>query len=415
MATLAKNSIAQRVLDPFHETAERAPEPFRPRGDWRLWGVPLLIGVIALVISFVGWATDPHQFYFSYLVGWSFCLTIALGALYFVVIHHLTKARWSVVVCRIAESLLWSFPLLALLSIPILFGMHDLYHWTHEDVVAADPVLSGKTAYLNVPFFIIRLVLYFLIWGLVGYKLYRFSLEQDDNPDPRIPAKQRKVSAWGLVLVAVTTAFASYDFLMSLDPHWFSTIFGVYIFAGAFMSIHAVIALVAIALQQGSRPFRSAITAEHYQDLGKMMFGFVVFWAYIAFSQYMLIWYGNIPEETIWYLHRLEHGWEVHSAILLIFHFILPFLLLLPRAVKRSKPLMVLMASWLLIMQWFDLRWLAIPVLHPENPGIQFLDITCWIGLAGIFVAGLMYRLSRHSLVPLNGPYLAASLRFENS
>lgn len=415
MATPAKNSIAQSLFDPFQSTADRAPETFRPSSDWRIWGVPLLIGAVGLVISLVGWATDPEQFYFSYLVGWSFCLTLALGALFFVVIQHLTKARWSVVVRRIAESVLWSFPLLALLGIPILFGMHDLYHWTHEDVLETDPIIAGKSAYLNVPFFIIRLVIYFVIWSLIGYKLYRLSLEQDDGPDPSIPAKQRKVSAWGLVLLAVTTAFASYDLLMSVDPHWFSTIFGVYIFAGAFMSIHALIALVAMWLQHTSIPLRSAITAEHYQDLGKMVFGFVVFWAYIGFSQYMLIWYGNIPEETIWYLHRLENGWEVHSAILLIFHFILPFILLLPRAGKRNKPFLAVMAIWLLAMQWFDLRWITMPVLHPGDPTIRFVDVACWIGLGGIFLAAVMYRLLRHSLVPLHSPYLAESLRFENT
>lgn len=415
MATLEKSSVGRRLLDPFRATADAVPEAYRPPRDWRIWGVPLLVGGVGLVISFVGWATDAHQFYFSYLVGWVFCLTLALGALFFVLIQHLTKARWSVVVLRLSESLLWSFPLLAVLSIPILFGMHDLYHWTHEDVVANDPVLAGKKAYLNVPFYLIRLALYFLAWSVVGYKLYRLSLEQDHRPDPGIPARQRRVSAWGLVLVAVTTAFASYDLLMSLDPHWFSTIFGVYIFAGAFMSIHAFIALLAITLQKISRPLHAVITAEHYQDLGKYMFGFVVFWAYIAFSQYMLIWYGNIPEETIWYRHRLEHGWEVHSAILLICHFIIPFIILLPRAVKRSKPLMVVLAVWLLVMQWFDMRWLAMPVLHPEDPGIRFLDLTCWIGLAGVFIAGCTYRLGRHSVVPANSPYLRESLRFENT
>ncbi len=415
MATIQKNSFGKRLLDPFQETAAGAPDAFRPRGDWRIWGVPLLVGVVGLVISAVGWATDAHQFYFSYLIGWSFCLTLALGALYFVLIQHLTKAQWSVVVRRIAESLLWTFPLLAVLSIPILFGLHDLYHWTHADVVAQDDILAGKSAYLNVPFFIARLVLYFLLWSIIGYKLYRLSLDQDMRLDPTIPARQRRVSAWGLAVTAVTTAFASYDLLMSLDPHWFSTIFGVYIFAGAFMSIHAVVALVAIVMQRTSRPFRYAVTAEHYQDLGKMMFGFVVFWAYIAFSQYMLIWYGNIPEETIWYRHRLEHGWEVHSAILLIFHFILPFLLLLPRFVKRRKATMVAMAVWLLAMQWFDLHWLAMPVLHPDNAGIHFLDVVCWLGLLGVFTASFLYRLARHSLVPLNSPYLAKSLRFENT
>lgn len=415
MATLEKNTFGGRILDPFRGRPDRVPEIYRAPDDWRLWGIPLLVGAVGLVVSLVGWAIDAHQFYFSYLVGWTFCLTLALGALFFVLIQHLTKARWSTVVLRIAESLLWGFPILALLGIPILFGLHDLYHWTHEDVIETDPIIAGKTAYLNVPFFLARLVLYFAAWSLVGYKLYRLSLLQDQGADPDIPFRQRRVSAWGLVVTAITTAFASYDLIMSLDPHWFSTIFGVYIFAGAFMSIHALIALFAMSLQRTSSSFRGVVTAEHYQDLGKFMFGFVVFWAYIAFSQYMLIWYGNIPEETIWYHHRLSHGWEVHSAILLIFHFILPFIILLPRAIKRSKPLLAMMAVWLLIMQWFDLRWLAIPVLHPEDPGIHFFDITCWIGLTGVFVASCMYRLARHSLVPAHSPYLSQSLRFENT
>lgn len=414
MAILKKSSLLQRFLDPFAPTGGEATEEFRFRGDWRAWGVPVLIGTVGLILSLVGWVTNAHQFYFSYLVGWVFCLTLALGALFFVMIQHLTRARWSVVVRRIAEALLWSFPLLAVLGIPILIGMHDLYHWTHEDLAAHDPIIAGKTPYLNVPFFLARLAFYFIVWSIIGYKLYKLSLVQGRTGDPDIPFKQRKVSAWGLVLTAVTTAFASYDLLMSLDPHWFSTIFGVYLFAGAFMSIHAFIALVAMALQKG-RNLRHVVTKEHYQDLGKMTFGFVVFWAYIAFSQYMLIWYGNIPEETVWYRHRLEHGWGVHSAILLICHFILPFLILLPRAAKRSLPILGFMCSWLLIMHWFDMRWLAIPVLHPHDPGVTFLDLVSWLGLFGIFVGAAMYRLTRHSLVPERSPYLADSLRFENT
>ncbi len=414
MANLEKSTLRQRLLDPFAPTHEDASDEFRFRGDWRAWGIPLLIGAIGLIISLVGWATDAHQFYFSYLVGWAFCVTLALGALYFVMIQHLTRARWSVVVRRIGESLLWTFPMLAILGIPVVLGMHDLYHWTHADVIEHDAIIAGKTPYLNVPFFLGRLAFYFLIWSIIGYKLYKLSLEQGRTGDPDIPARQRKVSAWGLLVTAVTTAFASYDLLMSLDPHWFSTIFGVYIFAGAFMSIHAYIALVAMMLvYTGS--LRNVVTKEHFQDLGKMTFGFVVFWAYIAFSQYMLIWYGNIPEETVWYRHRLEHGWQVHSAILLIAHFIIPFLVLLPRSSKRILPVLGFMCVWLLVMQWFDLHWLAMPVLHPDDAGVHFLDLVSWLGLFGIFVGSAMYRLTRHSLVPERSPYLADSLRFENT
>ena len=414
MTTLRKSGVLHWVLDPFESTSGEAEGRFRHQGDWRTWGIPLLVGMIGWVVSLIGWSTDPHQFYFSYLVGWVFCLTLALGALFFVIIQHLTNATWSIVVRRLAEALLWTFPLLAVLGIPILFGLHDLYHWTHEDAVLHDPVLAGKVPYLNVPFFLVRLAVYFIVWTLIGYKLYRLSLEQDQTGEADIPSRQRRVSAWGLAAAAVTTAFAGYDLLMSLDPHWFSTIFGVYVFAGAFMSIHALLALSAMLLQ-GQGSIRRIVTTEHYQDLGKLAFAFVVFWTYIAFSQYMLIWYGNIPEETLWYRHRLEHGWEVHSAILLVCHFIIPFLVLLPRGTKRSRPLLAFTCAWLLVMQWFDLHWLAMPVLHPDEAGVHLLDVTSWVGLFGIVFAAFLYRLTRHGLVPFRAPRLEASLRFENT
>ena len=201
---------------------------------------------------------------------------------------------------------------------------------------------------------------------------------------------------------------------MSLDPHWFSTIFGVYVFAGAFMSIHALLALCAMILQSTGN-LRGIVTTEHYQDLGKLTFGFVVFWTYIAFSQYMLIWYGNIPEETLWYRHRLSHGWEVHGAVLLIGHFVVPFFLLLSRAVKRSRLLLGLICVWLLAMQWFDIHWLAAPALHPDAATIHFLDVANWVGLFGIVLGAFMYRLVRHSLVPRRSPWLENSLHFENT
>lgn len=414
MATLKKSHITRCLLDPFASTAADAPDTLRYKGDWRIWGIPLLVGAIGLASGLSGWLTDPHQFYFSYLTGWVFCLTIALGALYFVLIQHLTRARWSIVVRRMAEALLWTFPLLAVLGIPVLFGLHDLYHWTHADAVATDPILAGKTPYLNLPFFLVRLAVYFLVWSLLAYLLYRNSLAQDCTGDADIPARQRKVSAWGLAVAAVTTAFASYDLLMSLDPHWFSTIFGVYVFAGAFMSIHALLALCAMIFQSVGN-LRGVVTTEHYQDLGKLTFGFVVFWTYIAFSQYMLIWYGNIPEETLWYRHRLSHGWEAHSAVLLAGHFIVPFFLLLSRAVKRSRLLLGLICVWLLAMQWFDIHWLAAPVLHPDAATIHFLDIANWVGLFGIVLGVFMYRLVRHSLVPYRSPWLEDSLHFENT
>jgi hypothetical protein len=416
---VAANSVVGWLIDPFRPTGAQARRPYQPGQAVDSWIVPTGLGVALLVMSLAGWAVDPRQFYFSYLVGWVSCLSIAVGALFFVIINHLTRSRWSVVVRRIAEVLIWSFPALAVLSIPIFVGAHDLFHWTHQELFDPssphfDPILAGKSGYLNMPFFTVRIVAYFLIWSVISYLLYANSIRQDVKADPDTPARLRKISAVALPLTAVTTAFASYDVLMSLDPHWFSTIFGVYFFAASFWTAHATIALTAVMIQR-RKGLRDVITREHYHDLGKMMFGFTVFWAYIAFSQYMLIWYGNLPEETVWYRHRLSHGWEVHSAILLIAHFVIPFWVLLPRRAKRAKSVMTVMALWFLAVNWFDFHWIAMPVLHPEQAGFHWLDVTCWLGLFGLFVGMVLYRLRRHGLVPQNDPYLEESLRFVNA
>jgi hypothetical protein len=416
--TLERSGAGAFLLDPFAPTAGMAEEPYRLQGDYRIWAVPVGIGVLFLALTIVGWLVDSPQFYFAYLVGWTFCLSIALGALFFVVIQHLTRAKWSVVIRRSAESLGASIPLLAILSIPIFFGMHDLYHWTHEELFDPthpeyDALIAGKAAYLNQPFFFLRVLIYFALWTIISYRLYSLSLRQDVSADPTIPASLRKVSAWGLPVLAVTVTFASFDFLMTLDPHWFSTIFGVYFFAGAMWATFAVLVLVNLSFQRGKVGLVNIVTTEHYHDLGKFMFGFTVFWAYIAFSQYMLIWYGNIPEETLWYRHRLEYGWEYHSLALLFLHFIVPFLILLPRASKRFTPLLAVMSVWFLVMHWFDFHWLAMPILH-HDAMFHWIDLTAWLGLFGVFIGAFLFRLGRHSLIPRNDPNLGESLHFHN-
>lgn len=420
MADRVKNSsLPTWLVDPLQSTREYATERYRFTGSARFWIAPIVFGVVLLAISIVGWIIEPEQFYFSYHTAWTFCLTLALGALFFLEIQHLTKAWWGIVIRRIAEALVWSFPVLALLGLPLLFGMHDLFHWTHEELFIEgspdyDPLIAGKRPYLNELFFYIRLVIYFSVWTLISYKLYTDSVANDAEPRRETPAKLRKTSAWGLLLTAVTTSFASYDLLMSLDPHWFSTIFGVYIFAGALFAVFAFITLMSLLLQRRGGMLRETVTVEHYHDLGKYMFGFTVFWAYIAFSQYMLIWYAGIPEETLWYRHRLEHGWGWHSAFLLLFHFIVPFIVLLPRFTKRFLPVMGVMSVWFLIMHWFDLYWIVMPVLHTEQATFHWLDLTCWLGLSGIFFGLFFYRFSRHPIAPQRDPHLRNSLRFEN-
>lgn len=417
--SVGSNTSLSWLADPLQSTHDAAERAYRFAGDRRSWLVPLILGLALLVISAMGGWQNPDDFFFAYLAGWSFLLTTALGGLLFLIFHHLTRASWNITINRINETLIWAFPLLFLLGLPLLFGMHDLYHWTHAELYDPssshyDEILAGKRAYLNTPFWCIRMVIYFTIWTVVSYRLYTFSVRQDVDPDPEILDKLRSTSAWGLPLTAVALAFASYDILMSLDPHWFSTIFGVYFFAGGILSAVAVITLIALLLQRVGGQLEGVITREHYQDLGKYMFGFVVFWAYIAFSQYMLYWYGGIPEETVWYQHRLQHGWGWHSGFLLLFHFIVPFLVLLPRGTKRTYPIMGFMSIWVLGMHWFDMHWIVLPVLR-DTAGFHWLDFTCWLGLTGIFGGILMYRLSRHPLVPQKHPYLGESLHFTNT
>ncbi len=420
--TIQKSNLLFRLIDPLRPTSDHADRAFRFTAGRISWMLPVGIGIGLLVISAVWGVTDPTQFFFSYLVGWTFSLAVTLGCLFFVLVHHLTKAHWGVVVRRIPEAVAYAFPMLLVLFIPIAFGMHDLYHWTHHELFDPsspeyDPIIAGKAAYLNQPFFFARLLFYFLMWSIIAYRLYTLSVRQDVHPEHDIPKRQRTVSAWGLPVFAVTTAFASYDLLMSLDPHWFSTIFGVYFFAGAVFAAFAFIAFMALLLQRRGGMLKHTITKEHYHDLGKYMFGFTAFWAYIAFSQYMLIWYGGIPEETVFFRHRLEHGWEYHTTALVFLHFVVPFLILLPRASKRALPLLGVMTVWFFIMQWFDLHWLAMPVkdmLYGGHAGFHLLDFTCWLGLFSLLIAATVYRLSRHSLVPQNDPRLAESLHFEN-
>lgn len=391
----------------------------------RAWAAPLGIGAALLVVTIalgISGAEEGHlfsqRFYFAYLIGWIFCVTVSLGGLFFVMIQHLTTAQWSIVVRRIPEVLMMNFPLLIIFGIPVVLGMHDLYHWTHEELYVEggqhyDEILAGKRGYLNTPFFLIRIAVYFGAWTYLSYRLYKLSLAQDVDPNHTRMAEERTISAWGLPVFAVTTSFAGIDLLMTLDPHWFSTMFGVYFFAGVFFVILASVALAAVLFQKGGY-LSDTINVEHLHDLGKFMFGFTVFWAYIAFSQYMLIWYGNLPEETVWFRHRIEGSWNTVSWALILGHFVIPFFVLMLRATKRNKAMMLLMGLWFLVVHFIDLYWIAMPAyMHHFEPAV--IDITAWLGLAFFFAGLIVFRARRHATVPYNDPKFAASLAFENA
>jgi hypothetical protein len=354
-----------------------------------------------------------RHFSFSYLVSFAFWLSVSLGALCFVALQHLTRASWSVVVRRLAELLAANLPLLALLFLPVFLNLGCIYVWAGPRA-GIETQLDFKLAYLNPTFFGLRWLAYFVIWSGAALWFWRRSLGQDVTRDPQASIRMERFSGPTLVVFALTVTLASFDLLMSLDLAWYSTIFGVYFFAGGFVGFFALLTILTLALQRGGRLAR-VVTIEHFHDYGKLMFAFVFFWAYIAFSQYLLIWYSNIPEETVWLRQRQEHGWAAVALVLLFGHFLLPFLGLMSRYAKRHRGLLGLWAVWIFAMHWCDLYWVVMPEFSPGGLPFAWLDLACFLGLGGLYLAGLARLAGSRSLVPSGDPRLQDALRFENA
>ncbi|NBC25977.1 MAG: hypothetical protein GVY08_03880 [Bacteroidetes bacterium] len=367
------------------------------------------VGVVGLIASAIGYFLNAEQFFYSYLTSFTFFTSFALAAMIMVMIHHITKSSWGTVLRRIPETLSSNFWIWGLLFIPILFGMSSLYQWTNTEYVMDDPIMLGKVPYLNEPFFIIRQVIYFGVWGYLGYKLHKVSVEMDRTNDWGLTSLLRKVSAPGILIFSLTVAFASFDWLMSLDAHWFSTMFGVYFFAMSFQAFFPAMILITFWLHKKGL-LKNTITKPHIYDLGAWFFGFTVFYAYIAFSQFLLIYYANIPEETLWFYHRLEGSWAIITYSLIICRFVIPFILLLNRDKKHSKTLLIVASTLIIVMHLIELHWIVMPVLHHHGMALSWLDITTLLGLGGIFMGLFFGSLKKHSMVPVNDPTLAESL-----
>lgn len=376
--------------------------------------IALALGVIGLFACAVGYYVDSEQFFYSYLTAFVFWTTVALGGLFFVMLHYLVGAKWSIVLRRLSENMMIVIPLMALLTIPLLFGIHDLFEWSHADVVKTDALLQGKAAYLNMTFFIIRSVLYFVLWIFLARYLYGLSLKQDNQHSESLFIKARRASAPGMILFALSITFFSFDWMMSLDAHWYSTIFGVYIFSGAFLGSLAFLTIIVLYLRKRNI-LKDAITVEHYHDLGKLMFAFTVFWGYMAFSQYLLIWYGNIPEETIWFLNRWGNSWRMVTLFIVFGNFVIPFFLLFPQWPKKNPIMLGALSMWVLFVHWVDMYWIVMPSLHKQGLHISWVDFAALIGIGGLFVWYFWNKLASHVLVPIKDPGLIESKEFVNS
>jgi hypothetical protein len=375
----------------------------------RLKTVSAVFSFIGLVVFVVTLINNPQRAWLAYLIPFFYFTSLALGGLFFTAIQHVTKAGWSVNIRRVSEALTSFLPYALVFGLIFLIGAPHLYKWLNPELVAADPLLIHKKPYLNSTFFIIRMALFFGLWLMFKSWIVGKSIEQDKTGDDNITHKLVGKSIAFILVFALSYSFFSVDLLMSLEPHWFSTIFGVYTFAGLFQSTLAFLILILLYLRRKGL-MEGYVTGDHFHDLGKFLFAFTVFWAYIAFSQYMLIWYANLPEETIFIIPRSEHGWVYVSLLLLIGKFIVPFLALLPKWAKRSHAQLGVVSAWILLMQYVDLYWLAYPSLHEEDVLFSLPEVGIFLGFLGVFMFGLTRFLSTHKLVPIKDPRIHESL-----
>jgi hypothetical protein len=364
----------------------------------------LMVGIVALALCLFGAFYSAQQFFQSYLLAYVFWLGIALGCLGIVMLHNLSGGGWGVVIRRVLESGMNTLPLMALLFVPLLFGLGQLYEWARPDAVAHDEILQHKTAYLNLPFFLIRAALYFALWVGAALTMSRWSALHDANGDPGIITRLRVLSGPGLAIYVLTITFASIDWVMSLEAHWYSTIYGVHFLSGHALAALAFAILVGGSLSQRGR-FSEIVTPAHWLDLGNLLLAFVMLWAYFAFSQWLIIWSGNLPEEAVWYTRRNSGGWEWVARLLIVFHFFLPFLLLLLRSTKRRAEFLAVVAGAIIVMRFIDIFWYMMPAFRPGDFSVHWMDIVAPVGIGGLWLTIFLRQLRRVPLLPLQEPY----------
>jgi len=363
----------------------------------------LVVGIVFLVIFAIGAFLDRDQFFHSYLFGFTFWTGISVGSLALLMLQHLTGGGWGLVIRRVLEAATRTLPLMVLLFIPIVLGAHHIYPWTHEEELAQHPVVKGKSGYLNLTFFSLRAAIYFAIWLTLAFFLNKWSLEQDRTADPRFTKGMRLLSGPGMVLFVFTVTFASIDWYMSLEPEWYSTIYG-FIFVAAWSMSALAFVVAAMATLSKSEPMKHVVAPLHFQDLGKLLLALVMLWAYFAFSQFLITWSGNLPEEISWYLPRTRGTWGGIAVAVVILHFALPFLFLLSRRLKRNPEKLVIVAELILVMRLVDLLWMIGPAFTKERFHVSWMDVVAPVAFGGLWLAMFGSQLSKRSLIPINDP-----------
>ena len=390
------------------------------RDLFRLQTPALIVGVLATIGLLIGAFTEPDQFFRSYLMGWILLVMISAGSLGLLMMQYLTGGRWGVLIRRPAEAAAGTIPIVGLAFIPLLFGMHSVWEWSHAEVVQHDALIRHKEPYLNASFFTGRAIFFFLFWSVMAFLLVRWSKRLDVHHDRWLELRMRKLSGFGLVALTLTLTFASVDWLMSLEPHWFSTMYGISFVVGCLLSAWAVLTISVVLLSR-TAPYGGIVEAQNFRDLGNLMFAFVMLWAYTAFSQFLLIWYGNIREETPYYVVRAHGGWGVIAAALLVFHFFLPFTLLLMRAIKDRPRTLGMVAALMLFMRMVDLFWITAPAFRQGGHGgeaasheasfhLSWMDPLAFIALLSLWTVLYLRRLAARPLLPEYEPYVKEAL-----
>jgi len=396
--------------------SEHAPQPVKPEvfnsGDAGIWfGVFAVAGIAGLLISAIGAHFNPAQFGYSWLVAFMYFFTVTVGALFWVLVHHATDAEWSVLVRRVLENLATLLPIALLFFIPALIFAGHIWSWWNIEPGTVE-LLDRKRWWLSHGFFTARYLIYFVLLSWVALSLRRNSVLQDTDGNVKYTMNMRWFGIAGIPIFALSLTFSAIDWVMGLDWKWGSTMWGVYIFAGAVGSSMALLVLLVTWLK--GKGYLQGVTVEHYHVMGKWMLAFTIFWAYIGFSQYMLIWYANIPEETEYFIRRNIASWHTLSTLLVVGRFFLPFPLLLLQWTKKTTPVICSVAAWMLVMQYLDLYVMIMPMLHKTGFAPSYLDVTTFVGIGGVLGAFFLWLLPKTNLFPLKDPRLPESLRLTN-
>jgi hypothetical protein len=392
------------------------PATLRSRLD-RLQRIVMLAGAAGLVLCGVGAVLNPAQFFRSYLLAYLFWLGLTLGCLAILMVHYLAGGTWGAILRRALESGMRTLPLMALLFVPLLFGLRELYSWARPEVVAGDEILRRKSAYLNLPFFAVRLAVYFLAWLTVAYLINRWSRQHEQAAEwATRDASARRLALFsgvGLVIYSVTMTFAAVDWVMSLEPHWYSTIYGIVFLVGQLLGAMSFAVVVTAMLAEEDEPLLGVMTPEHLHDIGNLLITSVLFWAYIAFSQFVIMWSGNLPEEIRWYVHRTQGGWEWIGVAIVLFQFAVPFVLLLSQDIKRHVRRLAIIAAVILFMHLVDLFWTVMPAFYRQGLALHWLDVVAVIGVGGVWLAIFVWQLKGRALLPLHDPSLQGAAEHE--